>query len=223
MTKPELIESLNDLGFPLLLPQREKTSQQVNQVLIELSNSNDSRLLEGFPVILAHCAYHGPAPDIGALFNAETAQRDNIEQLILISFELMFLEGLTMPEGLQEAAQSVKEKSGEYLLDETVTLNNGINLSVKRMHNTLKRYTADLKDTAARSKQHDLKQREAFELHLNLSRLFSPKQKELVLKKYQGEDLTKTEQEYYSRTIKKKLVAVTDKNLVKIANKLIKG
>ena len=38
-----------------------------------------------------------------------------------------------------------------------------------------------------------------------LDLLFSEKQKELVFKKLRGQHLTKTEREYYSRVVKKKL------------------
>jgi hypothetical protein len=52
--------------------------------------------------------------------------------------------------------------------------------------------------------------------------LFPPKQKELVLKKLKGEEMTKTEQEYYSRVVKKKLEALADADLRKIAVTLTK-
>jgi hypothetical protein len=57
---------------------------------------------------------------------------------------------------------------------------------------------------------------------LHLSTLFSPKQKELVLKKYHGESLNKTEQEYYSRVVKKKIEALANSELRRIATALAK-
>src|SRR3990167_202071 len=42
-----------------------------------------------------------------------------------------------------------------------------------------------------------------------LSQVFSPKQKELFLKKLKSEKLTKTEKEYFSRSVKKKGPALT--------------
>ena len=38
-----------------------------------------------------------------------------------------------------------------------------------------------------------------------LSQVFSPKQKELFLKKLKSEKLTKTEKEYFSRSVKRRL------------------
>jgi hypothetical protein len=53
-----------------------------------------------------------------------------------------------------------------------------------------------------------------------LSTLFSSKQKELVLKKFNGEPLNKTEKEYFSRTVKKKLKALNNSEVRKVAKAL---
>ncbi|MFH1520979.1 MAG: hypothetical protein ABID61_05005 [Candidatus Micrarchaeota archaeon] len=45
-------------------------------------------------------------------------------------------------------------------------------------------------------------------LHFNLSILFAPKQIHILYKLKSGKRLNKTEKEYYSRTIKKKLMAI---------------
>jgi len=60
-------------------------------------------------------------------------------------------------------------------------------------------------------------QRRSFQLDYDLSTLFAPKQKELVLKKYNGEPVNKTEQEYFSGKFKKKLEAMTNKEVRKVA------
>ena len=54
---------------------------------------------------------------------------------------------------------------------------------------------------------------EEFSLEYALSQVFPPKQKELFRKKLEGLPLTKTEQEYYSRTVKKKVVALANSEL----------
>ena len=58
-------------------------------------------------------------------------------------------------------------------------------------------------------------------LDVYLDRLFSPKQKELVLKKRDGATFTKTEREYYSRTVRKKLEAIADEEVGRIAKNLV--
>ena len=48
------------------------------------------------------------------------------------------------------------------------------------------------------------------------------KQKELVLKKRDGKAFTKTEREYYSRIVRKKLDAIASEEVAELANKLIR-
>ena len=62
---------------------------------------------------------------------------------------------------------------------------------------------------------------EGFSLEFALSQVFSPKQKELFKKKLEGDLLTKTEQEYYSRTVKKKVVALANSELHSLARTVL--
>ena len=59
-------------------------------------------------------------------------------------------------------------------------------------------------------------------LEYALSRLFPAGQKELFLKKLQGAKLTKTETEYFSRVVKKKVLALANPELHNLARKLLK-
>jgi hypothetical protein len=63
-------------------------------------------------------------------------------------------------------------------------------------------------------------QRENLGLEYALSQVFSPKQKELFLKKLHGENLSKTEKEYYSRSVRKKVMALANENLHQLAKSL---
>jgi hypothetical protein len=54
-----------------------------------------------------------------------------------------------------------------------------------------------------------------------MSKIFSPKQKELFKKKLDGLPLNKTEQEYYSRAVKKKVMALANVELHKMARRLL--
>lgn len=58
-------------------------------------------------------------------------------------------------------------------------------------------------------------------LEYALSQVFSPKQKDLFLKKLKGEKLTKTEKEYFSRIVKKKALALSNPELHLLAQKLL--
>jgi hypothetical protein len=124
---------------------------------------------------------------------------------------------LDNPKDLESLSKSLKIKYGDLLAGDVVDLGNKVSLSIERLWNTLNRYAADLsasKSTRDRAKN---RQRRSFQLNYYLSTLFAPKQKNLVLKKYHGEPLNKTEQEYFSRKVKKKLEAMTNKEVTKVA------
>ena len=62
--------------------------------------------------------------------------------------------------------------------------------------------------------------RPSTQLSIYLDRLFSPKQKDLIFKKLNEESLTKTEREYYSRVVRKKLKAIAMSEVREIADTL---
>ena len=59
------------------------------------------------------------------------------------------------------------------------------------------------------------------DLDTALAQLFSSKQKELIQKKSKGEKLTNTERQYYSRKVKKKLIAINNWDLQRLARMLM--
>jgi hypothetical protein len=226
MKKEDLIAALWDLGYALVVPDRPRVARQkVMEVLSTLGSSVDPRLIEGFPVILANCGRKGMKLDVEGLLSrypSKSLERRNLEKLFLASSQLLNEEKLEEPEGLGRMVSSLKAKYGDLLSDETVKLGKGVSLSTKRLRNTLRRYTNSLEDAESARERAKLRQRQSFDLHMHLSTLFSPKQKELVLKKLAGESFTKTEQEYYSRVVKKKLEALTNSELRRMATTLTK-
>jgi hypothetical protein len=71
-------------------------------------------------------------------------------------------------------------------------------------------------------KTRKLKERhEELSLEYALSQLFPPKQKELFKKKLNGEVMTKIEKEYYSRKVKKKVAALANPELHRLAQRLM--
>ena len=226
MKKEDLIEALADLGYPLISAGKSRiTAKKIKEVLDGLVSSDESRLIEGFPIILANCAHKGLGLNTRALLSSyamKSQKRQNLEKLLLISSELLNQEKLQQPEGLDRLAGSLRKKYGDLLSGEMVTLGMGVTLSTNRLQNTLRRYASSLENSKSAQEKTMLRQQQSFQLHMHLSTLFSPKQKELVLKKLNGESLTKTEQEYYSRVVRKKLEALTNSELRKIATKLSK-
>ena len=226
MKREDLVFNLSRLGYSLVTPDvQELGEEQVVEQLAELVDSKDLRLIEGFPVVLANCAQRGMDLDFAALLakhKPRSRKRQALEKLLLLSSDLLTQEGLAKPEGLEEVKKSFKTKYGDLLANDVVTLGAKTSLSTDRLRNTLRRYSANLEASRSRRKKEKDKQRRSFQLSYYLSILFSPKQKELVLKKLNGEPLNKTEQEYFSRTVKKKLEALANPEVKKVAAALSK-
>lgn len=225
MKREDLVLNLGRLGYSLVTPEAQEVGEdQVVELLAELVDSKDLRLVEGFPVVLANCARRGMNLDFAALLakhKPRTHKRQALEKLLLLSFDLLTQEGLDQPAGLEEVKKSFKDKYGDLLANEAVTLDATTALSTERLRNTLRRYSSTLETSRSTRKREKDKQRRSFQLNYFLSTLFSPKQKELVLKKLNGEPLNKTEKEYFSRTVKKKLEALNNSEVRKVAKALV--
>ena len=77
MRKEELITALGQLGYQLFTTEKRKVGKkQIYDVLDELANSTDSRLIEAFPVVLANCAHRGIKLDIRTLLSRHSNQTD---------------------------------------------------------------------------------------------------------------------------------------------------
>jgi hypothetical protein len=226
MNKDELITALGELGYRLFTPEKDMlSSKKFFDVLDELSACEDSRLIEAFPVVLANCAHRGIKLDIRGLlsrYNRGNQRRANLEKLIMASSDLLAQEGLDKPEGLDGTLEPLRVKYGDLLKEEVLDLGKHRTISIERLRNALRRYAIDLGRAESFRERDRQKQFRSFQLDLHLSTLFPPKQKELILKKLKGDPLTKTEQEYYSRVVKKKLEGLANGELRKIALALTK-
>jgi hypothetical protein len=202
--------------------QKKISESQIVIILDALASSDDTAVVARFPAVLAICARRGLALNSQALFSRywETSpKRQNLEKLLLISAAIFNLQGLKAPKNLDKIAESLKPKYGELLPAGEFQLSSGMCISIKDLQNTLKAYTgSQIKPPAIQAKKSPLN---SDSLDVYLDRLFSPKQKELVLKKRDGQAFTKTEREYYSRIVRKKLDAIASEKLVKLARKLV--
>ncbi len=131
-------------------------------------------------------------------------------------------EGLDQPEGIEVILKTLRPKYGDLLQGEVVDLGTHRSVSTERLRRTLRRYAIDLERHESAREKDRRKQLRSFQLELHLSTLFPPKQKELIFKKLKGDPLSKTEKEYYSRVVKKKLQGLANKELRKIALTLTK-
>ena len=226
MKREKLITALGELGYRLFTPEKDKmSSKKVFNILDELSRSEDKRLIEAFPVVLANSAHRGIKLDIRNLlsrYERETKRKSDIEKLILASSDLLAIEGLDKPDWPDDAMDPLRLKYGDLLKGKTLSLSGHRSVSTDRLRNTLKRYVLDLEKSESARQKDKRSQLRSFQLNLHLSTLFPPKQKELLLKKLKGEPLSKTEKEYFSRVVKKKLEALANTELRKIATALTK-
>ena len=211
--------------FDSLLKDSEQSKINDNQIIVildALANAGDAGMVVRFPAVLAICARRGLSLNSQALFSRywETSpKRQNLEKLLLASAVIFNLQGLQPPKNLVEIAASLKPKYGDILLKGKFQLSNGLHITLQDLQHSLKAYTADQLKSRARRDETPLSLSKTLDVYLD--RIFSAKQKELVFKKREGRRFTKTEREYFSRIVKKKLEAIANEEVVGLARGLI--
>jgi hypothetical protein len=217
MNDSKLMERLSRLGFPLM-----ETSQDfdVNQTLAEVVKSRETRLWEGFPVLLANAA-RDLRFDHQRVCNHLTTEEEQADfhRLLLLSaalYEACHLSFFWMKQ-LQDKFSDqdkfqLKQMRNALAHDQQFSLS-GREFQPERLKGTFELYFE--KDAEKNRQRKDTY--EEMSLEYALSQLFSPKQKELFRKKLDGLPLTKTEKEYYSRAVKKKVVALANMELHRMA------
>lgn len=218
MKREILLKNLKLMGYPLFEIDENPDG---NSILAEIAKTSDPRLWEGFPLVLANCLKEGIFDyNITSKYLKKDKERTHFNNLILMSFALY--------EFLHLKTSWADNLSKYRLLDKRVYnkfLNNFKNkeefdkikgLSSVRIVNTFQRYF----NQEAQGMQRYVDMKDEFDLEYALSQLFSRKQKELFKKKLKNEKLTKTEREYYSRSVRKKVLALSNPDLHKLAVKL---
>lgn len=217
-----LLKRLRALGFPLF--ETEET-ENANLTLADMVKSRDLRLWEGFPVVLANSAEKG-------LFNYEKTSwylkkpfdRYYLASLVAMSVALYKALNLKFSWADKFYKSLYKDRKKEFKVFLEKLKNNedlqvaGRVMSSQRLKTTFNNYFVQ-----AQAKLNNLLSvKEELGLEYALSQLFSPKQKELFLKKLKGEKLNKTEKEYFSRVVKKKVWALANPELHRLAQKVIR-
>lgn len=221
MVKKELLENLNRLGFPLM---ETKEDVDVNRTLAEVVKSKDMRLWEGFPVLMANTASEYKFDYEGVLKYLTTKEnRENFHWLLVLSLALYNYHHLSFTWSNQlkkkvpdQYVNDLKKMRKLLTRDDVVPLGNNL-FSPSRLKETFRNYFEQHSEKTKQLRE----KHEELSLEYALSQLFSPKQKELFRKKLEGEPLSKTEKEYYSRTVKKKVSALANPELHRLAQKLM--
>ncbi len=202
--------------------QKKINDHQIIVILDALANAGDAGIVVRFPAILAICARRGLSLNYQALFSRyrETSpKRQNLEKLLLASAMIFNLQGHEPPKNLVEIAASLKTKYGDLLTRGKFQLSNGMHITMQDLQHSLKAYTADRLKSQAHQDKMPLSLTNTLDDYLD--RIFSTKQKELVFKKRDGGGFTKTEREYFSRIVRKKLEAIANEEVVGLARELI--
>lgn len=223
MPSKNFYENLSKMGYPIF----EKDHEDINSTLVEVAKSKDLRLWEGFPIMLANSIEKN-------WFDYKVALQEAKKKRVETTFNLLIALSLALFKYLDIRSPQINEfelfyehKKKHDLINFLNKLNNNEELtlgdkkmSTERTLNTLKNYLNEKQVSHFRITEF-LSDRDHFDLQYSLSKIFSPGQKLIIMKKLKGDKLTKIEQEYFSRVIKKKIRALANPELHKLANKLL--
>ncbi len=220
MTDKALLEKVARLGLPLM-----ETSEEldVNQTLAEVVKSGDARLWEGFPVLLLN-AMRDDNFNYERLSNSLTEEEQTrLHTLLLLSLTLYESYHLSssrmnrLVNTFSDEEKSHLKQFRNWLAHDQPLAYKGMRFDSRRLKNMFELYYE--KDAEKNRQKKD--SNESLSLEYSLSQLFSPRQKELFKKKLEGLPMTKTEREYYSRAVKKKVAALANLELNRMAQRLL--
>jgi hypothetical protein len=223
MADERLLARLAQLGLPLLETEDEI---DVNRTLAEVVKSRDGRLWEGFPVVLLNTARDGRFdPDgVGAHLATEEEQGD-FRGLLVMALTVYDASRLSFPWAKRlKTALADSEKALLKSLRDALSREEPFDLRGMTLHPARLKAVFELyyQQEAEKGRQKTARLEE-LSVEYALSQVFSSKQKELFQKKLDGLPLTKTEREYYSRTVKKKVVALANVELHRLARNLLES
>jgi hypothetical protein len=223
MTKDnqKFLDNLSKLGFPMVEAAQKL---DVNETLADVVKSHDTRLWEGFPIVLINAADHHEFSLEKVQQHLSTpAQGDHFRLLMILSgslywhFHLSFSWWTKFKSGLTNKDRNQIRKWKIDLDQNQKLMSNDLEFDPFRLKRLFEIYYETQAEKGSRRKQ----QYEEFSLEFALSQVFSPKQKELFNKKLDGLPLNKTEKEYYSRRVKKKVIALANLQLHDLARRLL--
>lgn len=219
-----LLSAMAQYGYSLLQPDR---MADPNELLAGLAASADTRVLEGFPVVLANALEkHGQRVNLDAALGSVTDEkaRERLRRLTALSFFLFDSFGydeLRMKAGRPRLVdEGLLAEVRDSMARGRVALEDGKSLDPGRIKRTFLNYFVQAR--RAEDAQSKASLLEDFQREYNLSLFFAPRQRDLLKKKLRGEALTKTEREYFSRVVKKKLLALADPDVQRLALKALR-
>jgi len=221
MVENGLISQVRKLGYPLLETEKEIN---VNDILSKVVKSDNARLQEGFPVLLINAMKQGGF-DYSKILHSLKREKDKkiFVDFILLSLSLYKFENIKFwwAEKLYDKLQHKDQSKLDTYISFFKSYNNfkigNLTFNPEKIRNLFQTYSnisqSNLNDKNAKHAE--------LSLEYALSYIFSPKQKNLFYKRLNGEKMTKTEREYYSRSVKKRIVALANEELHCLAKKIL--
>ena len=218
MDRANLFQKAVRLGF-----QTGETTQldDANSTLAEVVQSHDLGLWEAFPVMLATAAEAGGFSYEAANACLEEGERKYLKLLIFVSLGLY--DGLGLEFSWRKQlfgnfpARLIASFSAKLELDAPLELG-ALILQPGKLKENMRLKPRQISENPAKP---DVKQRKAALLESALLRIFTTRQKGLLLKRLNRENMTKTEKEYFSRVIKKKAQALANEDLHRLARRVL--
>lgn len=217
MEKEDLDERAAELTFRIT---GTGTRGEANKTLAYVVKSRDQKFWEAFPVMLANAAESGDLK-----YEAAAAYLDEIGQNHL---KLLIFASLGLYESLGVKFKWTKKLFGDFparLVNHyRDKLSSGSELfigEVSLLPANLRENLLKRPKQAARPVKQAEEASEKLDLEIAVSRIFTLRQKELFLKKLRRKKMTKTEKEYFSRIIKKKVQALANEDLHRLARKVL--
>jgi len=222
MENKNLLQRLAKLGFPLL---EVDEALKPNETIVEVVKSKNIRLWEGFPIIFANSnKLHLFDFEAAKKLLRDTKDYSTFMQLILMSFSLY--KFLNLKFSWEKSLWNTIEIENKDRINEFMQYfknNNEFQLSEKYLD---PQRIKKLFDNYFRSEDSEIKKIDNIHgdlaLEYALSQIFTPKQKEIFLKRLQAKKLTKTEREYFYRIVKKKAMALVNVDLQRLAQQVIR-
>jgi len=217
----ELIKRLGLLGFKLF---EGEDAVDANKALADIVRSRDQRLLEGIPVVLANaCEKSGFDHSKATSYLAKREDKECLGSFLAMSLALYDALGVKYgwSNNLFKTLNSRNKQDCRRFLesikkDREIKLC-GYEFTPERLIKTFNNYFSRIENGLNEL----LKEKEELGLEYAMSQILSPGQKEIFLKKIKGDKLSKTEREYFSRVVKKKIMALANTKLHLLAQKLL--
>jgi len=222
MENKELLKRLGKLGFPLFEIDEDL---KPNETIAEVVKSKNTRLWEGFPIIFANSNKEH-------LFNFEETKKmlrnktdyNNFLELVFMSLSLYKFLNLKfswerdLVDNIKFNGKSKVNEFFNFLKNNNEFYLSQKRIDPKRVKELFNNYFVFVESEIKKNDNiHD-----ELSLEYALSQIFTPKQKEIFLKRLQGKKLTKTEREYFYRIVKKKAMALTNDDLQRLAQQVIR-